>query len=80
MNSWEIIKEALTKESRPGSVGWEIQAIKAAELFLKLQPQLRDWYEAASDFNADERVRQALINSSVYTLLREDGIFKEREE
>lgn len=60
MNSWEIVKEELTKDAMPNSIGYTMDVNKAAKIFIKLKDVLNDFDIAVKTFNADAQVGKAL--------------------
>jgi hypothetical protein len=63
MNSWQIIRDELTKDSRNGSCGYYIALGKAATLFCRLNGSGKMEKEAETDFNTDKDVVEACMVS-----------------
>jgi len=61
MNSWEIIRKELTKDTKPGTMGRMIALNLCSDLFIKLLAKLNDIYEATITLDADEEMREALL-------------------
>ena len=61
MTSWETIKAAFVKSSRPGSVGFLKATRTAATLYVSLRGHLSDLDDADAAFNADEDVSQTIV-------------------
>ena len=59
---WEKIKTTFTKGQRVGSVGYQKQLATAAILFVNILPSIKNNKKEETIFNADEEVREALIN------------------
>lgn len=76
MNSWEIIKSELTKTSKPGTMGRNIEVNQCAELFIKLMWNLNDREAATESMNKDEECREALVSRSGIEELRKTGIIE----
>lgn len=74
MNSWEIIKEQFTRDSTPKTLGRSIAVNQAAELFVRLMPNLTDREAATELMNKDEEVRNALVHRRGIEELREAGV------
>lgn len=60
MNSWEILKEELTKGTRLDTTQRVMYINQASKLFIKLRAVLSDFDIATKSFNADEEVGDAL--------------------
>jgi hypothetical protein len=76
MNSWEIIKEELTKKSRPGTMGRNIEMNQCAELYVRLMPNLADREAATESMNKDDECRAALLARSGIDELRKAGVLR----
>ena len=76
MNSWEIIKANIVKGYRPGTMGRNIAMSQCAELYIALRHLLCDEEKSTSALNADEEVREALMNSRVIQELRDAGVIR----
>jgi hypothetical protein len=76
MNSWTIIKDAMTEGNRyaPGTVGRVMQVNAAADLFISIAHNLRDEKDATELFNADEEVTASLVGRSGIESLRKAGV------
>lgn len=60
MTSWAIIREALVAKERPGSMGAMIGLARAADLFVRLEPHLRDYQASVVELNDDDAVGAAI--------------------
>lgn len=76
MNSWEIIKQELTKTSRPGTMGRHIDMNLCGDLFVRLRHKLNDQEEATKSMNQDDECRAALLQRRNIKELREAGIIQ----
>lgn len=74
MNTWQIIKTELTRDSRAGTLGRSVDINLASDLFLKLLPHIKDEDEAKASFNLGEEVREALLNRRGIKELQAAGI------
>ena len=74
MNSWEIIKQELTKKSRPGTMGRNIEMNQCAELFVRLMHNLTDSEAATESMNKDDECRDGLLARRGIEELREAGV------
>ena len=62
MNSWQIIKTELTKNSKPKTFGRSVDINLAADLFVKLMhSSLVDKDAAIKSMNEDMEVRDAIL-------------------
>ena len=73
MTTWTIIKRLLTSESTPGTAGYQVALNRAAGVFCGITRNLRDQKASEAEFNADDEVREALMNSGH---LRSVGLLK----
>ncbi len=73
-NSWQIIKEELTKNSRPDTMGRCIDLNKCGNLFVKLMYNLKDQEKATKSMNEDGEMKMALLNQKGINELREAGV------
>lgn len=74
MNSWEIIKTELTKKTRLGTIGRNIEIIKCAELFVKILHNLTDKEVAMESMNNDDECRKSLLALPIIKELTEIGV------
>ena len=74
MNSWEIIKQELTKKSRPGTLGRNIDMNQCAELYVRLMHNLTDREAATESMNKDDECRDGLLARRGIKELREAGV------
>ena len=77
MNSWEIIKEQMTrKEYAAGSFGRLMQVNDAADMLIALSDNLKDQDAALDLFNADEEVIKAASTRGMREKLRDTGVIR----
>ena len=74
MNSWQIIRDYLTAQSKRGTFGRDCDLDKAARLFILLKTYLKDEKEATNVLNADEEVKTALFMRAGIKGLKDAGI------
>ena len=74
MNSWEIIKNELTKTSKPKTFGRSIDINLAANLFVKIMHNLTDKDVAKKSMSEDMEVRDALLARRGIEDFRKAGI------
>ncbi len=73
-NSWEIIKSVLVKNSRPQTMGRNIEINQCSDLFVELMNHLIDKNAAVQVFNDDSEVKDAIIARKGIEELRKAGI------
>ena len=76
MNSWQIIKTALTKDSRPKTFGYTCKVNEAAELLITLRGYLKDAKESIEAFNHDDEVRDAILSRGEIKEMKDAGIIQ----
>ena len=74
MNSWQIIKQELTKDNKPNSLGSDIVLKQCARLFVSLEGILTDYDTAVQDMNQDMELREALLTHNHVETLRKEGV------
>lgn len=74
MNSWEIIKAELTKKSRPGTMGRNIDMNQCAELYVKIMHNLTDEKAATESMNKDGECREGILARNGIEELRKAGV------
>ena len=62
MNTWKKIKEVITKDSVPNSLGYSKKLILAADLFMVILNDLKNKKAAEKEFNEDSELTAALLN------------------
>jgi hypothetical protein len=75
-NSWEIIKEELTKKSTPGTMGRHIDINTCAELYVRLMHNLNDQAAASESMNKDDECRQGILARKGIEELRKSGVLR----
>lgn len=74
MNSWTIVKQAMIKNTRPGSLGRFAALNDAADLFTSLRGALKDLEASEAAINQDSELTEGLINRKAVKDARECGI------
>jgi hypothetical protein len=74
MNTWEIIKNELTRKSKPGTFGRDIDVNIAADVFFKIKQNLKDEGASMEAFNSDDEVRKAILCRKSIDELYDAGI------
>ena len=62
MNAWDKIKTEMTKHTRPGSAGYQVELNRATNVFVAILPHLKNRQAEEDAFNADKEVAEALLN------------------
>ena len=62
MNSWNIIREYMIADTRPGTLGRMRRINEAGDLFVRVKHLLVDAEVATTALNADSEVRDALLS------------------
>ena len=73
MNSWEIIKQEVTKGREPDTLYYSVAINLGGQIFIGLQHHLKDWKKAAAAFNTDAEVAKALTALPLIRELRTCG-------
>ena len=78
VSSWEIIKDVIIrKDSRPKTMGYNIDLNKCADLFIAIKSKLADEQEALEAFNKDDELRVALLSRGNIKELTKAGVISE---
>lgn len=76
MNTWEIMKKEFSKNSRPETMGRDMDINNCAHLFIKIMHNLKDREESIRVFNDDSEVKNAIISSVGIQELKEAGVLR----
>lgn len=76
MNSWEIIKSEMTKDSRPGTMGRNIDMNRCSELFVAIMHKLTDREVSVESMNKDDECRAGLMARGGIKELRDAGVLR----
>lgn len=74
MNSWEIIKQEMTRNSQPGTLGRSADLNQCGDLFVKLMHNLTDKEVSVESMNKDEEVREAILNRRGIEEMKKAGV------
>lgn len=74
MNTYEIIKQQMTKKSQPGTMGRSVELNDCCDLFVRIMHNLTDKGESVKTLNADDEVREALLARRGIEELRGAGV------
>lgn len=76
MNTYEIIKQQMTKKSRPGTMGRSMELNDCCDLFVRIMHNLTDKDESVKTMNADDEARDALLSKRGIEELRAAGVLE----
>ena len=76
MNTYEIIKQQMTKKSRPGTMGRSMELNDCCDLFVRIMHNITDKEESVKTMNADDEVREALLARRGIEELRSAGVLQ----
>jgi hypothetical protein len=74
MSTYEIMKAEMTKDSRPGTMGRNMDINACCDLFVKIMNNLVDKDESVASMNTDNEVRTAILNRKGIDDLRAAGV------
>jgi hypothetical protein len=76
MNTYEIIKQQMTKKSRPGTMGRSMELNDCCDLFVRIMHNITDKEESVKTMNADDEAREALLARRGIEELRSAGVLQ----
>ena len=76
MNTYEIIKQQMTKKSRHGTMGRSMELNDCCDLFVRIMHNITDKEESVKTMNADDEVRDAILSRRGIEELRSAGVLQ----
>jgi hypothetical protein len=76
MSSWSIIRDKLVKDSRPNTIGRQIQLVAASDLMVALMKNLTDQEVAVAEWKVEPGLAEALSNRQTHDDLRNVGVIR----
>lgn len=61
MNTWQLIKNDITRDAKPGTVRYLERVRLGAGVYCALRPNIKDKARADRAFNADGEVTQSFV-------------------
>jgi hypothetical protein len=76
MSSWTIIRDNIVKDSRPNTIGRQVQLVAASDLLVALMKNLTDGEASVAEWKVEPGLAESLANRQVHQAFRDAGVMR----